>query len=109
MPVTHITIQPEEAGQKILQLLQRRVGRDVPKSALMRVIRKGQVRVDGRRVKPFDRVEEGQDVRIPPFRTQEPVKASPSSSRKERNLALPVVFEDRDMLVVNKPSGLPVH
>ena len=112
MPVTHITIQPEEAGQKILQLLQRRVGRDVPKSALMRVIRKGQVRVDGRRVKPFDRVEEGQDVRIPPFRTQETRDASSSlssSSRKESNRALPIEFEDRDMLVVNKPAGLPVH
>ncbi|WP_462323729.1 RluA family pseudouridine synthase [Desulfoplanes sp.] len=109
MPVTHITIQPEEAGQKILQLLQRRVGRDVPKSALMRVIRKGQVRVDGRRVKPFDRVAEGQDVRIPPFKTQEPVNPSPCSSRKGSNPALPVVSEERNMLVVNKPAGLPVH
>jgi 23S rRNA pseudouridine955/2504/2580 synthase len=108
MPVTHITIQSEEAGQKVLQLLQRRVGRDVPKSALMRVIRKGQVRVDGRRVKPFDRVEEGQNVRIPPFETKNPVHPPPSP-RKGSKLALSVVSEDRDMLVVNKPAGLPVH
>ena len=105
MPVTHITIQPEEAGQKILQFLQRRVGKDVPKSALMRVIRKGRVRVDGRRVKPFDRVLLGQEVRIPPFTTAEqsptPLKGAPSS--------LPVVAEDADMLVINKPAGLPVH
>ena len=106
MPVTHITIQPEEAGQKLLQLLQRRVGKDVPKSALMRVIRKGQVRLDGRRVKPFDRVAEGQDVRIPPFKTADAVPVSPP---KGPNLSLPRVFEDTDMLILNKPAGLPVH
>ncbi|GAU08853.1 RluA family pseudouridine synthase [Desulfoplanes formicivorans] len=106
MPVIHITIQPEESGQKILQLLQRRVGRDVPRSALMRVIRKGQVRVDGRRVKPFDRVSAGQDVRIPPFATRE----QPASSLSDKSKSgLPVTFEDRDMLVLNKPAGLPVH
>ena len=106
MPVTHITIQPEESGQKILQLLQRRVGRDVPRSALMRVIRKGQVRVDGRRVKPFDRVREGQDVRIPPFVTRQQPASSLSGKSKS---TLPVTFEDKDMLVLNKPAGLPVH
>jgi 23S rRNA pseudouridine955/2504/2580 synthase len=106
MPVTHITIQPEESGQKILQLLQRRVGRDVPRSALMRVIRKGQVRVDGRRVKPFDRVHEGQDVRIPPFKTTAIV---PAGSPRKADNGLPVVLEDPDMLVLNKPAGLPVH
>ncbi len=112
MPVIHITIRPEEAGQKILQLLQRKVGRDVPRSALMRVIRKGQVRVDGRRVKPFDRVSEGEDVRIPPFKTSEPSSASGSSSaslHRGPGGALPVVFENADMLVINKPAGLPVH
>lgn len=106
MPVIHILIQPEEAGQKVLQLLQRKVGKDVPKSALMRVIRKGQVRVDGHRVKPFDRVSEGQDVRIPPFKTAEPSSSPSSKSTKE---SLPIVFEDTNMLVINKPAGLPVH
>lgn len=106
MPVIHITIRPEEAGQKILQLLQRHVGKDVPRSALMRVIRKGQVRVDGRRIKPFDRVAEGQDVRIPPFKTTTPVHAS---SRPGADAFLAVVTEDAEMLLINKPVGLPVH
>ena len=104
MPVTHITIQPAEAGQKIVQLLRHHVGKDVPKSAFMRVIRKGQVRVDGRRVKPFDRVVEGQDVRIPPFRTTQTfLTLSPKA------FSLSVISEDADMLVINKTAGLPVH
>ncbi len=115
MPVSHITIPPEEAGQKLLQFLQRRVGKDVPGSALMRVIRKGQVRVDGRRAKPFDRIMAGQVVRIPPFARR---PAGPDSSNLEtsnigasgkQHHSLSLVGEDQDMLVVNKPAGLPVH
>jgi 23S rRNA pseudouridine955/2504/2580 synthase len=108
MPVTHVTVQHQEAGQKIMQFLQRRVGRDVPRSALMRVIRKGQVRVDGRRVKPFDRVAQGQQVRIPPFflsasnRDQGGMDRAPVKT-------VPLLYQDEDMLVVNKPAGLPVH
>jgi len=62
-----ITAGPSDAGQKLTQFLARLVGKDVPKSALMRWIRTGQVRVDGRRSGPYDRVEEGQAVRVPPF------------------------------------------
>ncbi len=62
-----ITVGPADAGQKLTQFLARLVGKDVPKSALMRWIRTGQVRVDGCRSGPYDRVEEGQAVRVPPF------------------------------------------
>jgi 23S rRNA pseudouridine955/2504/2580 synthase len=108
MPVTHVTVQYQEAGQKIVQFLQRRLGKDVPQSALMRVIRKGQVRVDGRRVKPFDRVAEGQLVRIPPFA---PSPAGPGHGGESRPAGqrVPIIYQDEDMLVVNKPAGLPVH
>lgn len=67
--VQHWDVTPEEAGQKLLQFLQRRLGRAVPKGAIMRWIRTGQVRVDKGRVKPFTRLDEGQIVRVPPFRT----------------------------------------
>ncbi len=65
-PLQPVSVAPQEAGQKLLQFLQRRLGRELPQSLLMRWIRSGQVRVDGRRAKPFQRLEAGQCVRLPP-------------------------------------------
>lgn len=62
-----LVVTGPEAGQKLVQYLTRVLGKDVPGSVFMRWIRTGQVRVDGKRAKPFDRVEEGQAIRLPPF------------------------------------------
>lgn len=71
--VQNITVTEAEAGQKLLQFLRRRLGPEsgVPDSLLHRVIRSGEVRVNGSRAKPFQRVEQGQIIRIPPVRTAE--------------------------------------
>lgn len=99
--VSRVRVGRAEAGQKLLSFLGRRVGRDVPKSALMRWVRTGQVRVDGGRAKPFQRLALGQEVRIPPHSAQE---------RAANDLPDPVVvFEDETLLVLAKPAGLPVH
>ena len=101
MPVQHITVTPEEAGQKLEAFLRRRLP-GAPGGLIMRIIRTGQVRVDGGRKKPFDRLAEGQVVRVPPVRLDEqPVQAQPEP--------LPVVDRQDDLLVVAKPAGLPVH
>jgi 23S rRNA pseudouridine955/2504/2580 synthase len=70
----------------------------------MRWIRTGQVRVDSSRAKPFQRVREGQRVRIPPY-TQE--ERGPVAGGEERNpFLLRTVHEDEELLVLAKPSGL---
>ena len=68
-PVQIFTVTAAEAGQKLLQYLVRRLDGALPPAALQRLIRTGQVRLDGKRAKPFDRVAEGQKVRMPPFET----------------------------------------
>lgn len=65
MPPQGLTVTPEEAGQKLLQFLARRF--DLPQAMFHRWIRTGQVRRNGGRCKPFDRVETGDIVRVPPF------------------------------------------
>ncbi|MFZ5426573.1 MAG: RluA family pseudouridine synthase [Thermodesulfobacteriota bacterium] len=62
-----LVVTQAEAGQKLIQYLGRALGPDMPGSVFMRWIRTGQVRLDGKRAKPFDRVEAGQAVRLPPF------------------------------------------
>ena len=68
----------------------------------MRWLRTGQVRLDSRRCKPFVLVAEGQDVRIPPFLPEESQPPVPHGVPP-----LEIIFQDRDMLAVNKPAGLP--
>jgi 23S rRNA pseudouridine955/2504/2580 synthase len=108
-PVQTLTVTPEEAGQKLLQYLARRLGAGVPPAALQRFIRTGQVRVNGRRSKPFSRLDSGQLVRVPPYETGEPAErpqpAKPAGWARELN----ILHEDADLLVVIKPAGLPVH
>jgi len=93
-----------EAGQKLVQYLGRVLGKDVPGSVFMRWIRTGQVRVDGRRAKPFDRLALGQAVRLPPFAQIVQTEASEPAP-----LDLPLVGETEDWLIIAKPAGLPAH
>jgi 23S rRNA pseudouridine955/2504/2580 synthase len=105
--VTHVTVTRPESGQKLIQFLERAVEGKIPRTALMRWIRTGQVRVDGSRVKPFHRVKEGQDVRIPPHTAgEEPPLSNGTASNP---FLLRKVYEDRDLLVVAKPPNLPTQ
>ncbi|MBI9110731.1 RluA family pseudouridine synthase [Maridesulfovibrio ferrireducens] len=100
MPAEFVTVTSAEAGQKLVRFLERRVDGEVPRSAVMRWIRKGNVRVDKGRCKPFDLVKEGQIVRIPPYRADEPAE-------KVSREPLEIIYEDENYLAINKPAGLP--
>lgn len=98
--VRRFKVSEAEAGQKLINFLSRRLGK-LPGGLLMRLIRTGQVRVDGGRKKPFSRIAAGQEIRVPPIRLEqsEPPSGPP----------LPLVHEDKELLAVNKPAGLPTH
>lgn len=97
-----VEVGPEESGRKLTAFLEARLGR-LPAGLLMRLVRTGRVRIDGRRCKPFDRVATGQQVRIPP------VTVEVASRERPALPGLSFVHADADMLVVDKPAGLPVH
>jgi len=81
-------------------------------SHIQRVVRKGELRVDGKRVDSKDRLEEGQSVRIPPLKLDTPKAASPLSEAAQKTLAAlkeMTLYEDDDVLVLNKPFGLAVQ
>lgn len=102
--VRHIEVSQAEAGHKLLQFLERRLSKAVPRALMMKWLRKGQVRVDGRRAKPFDRLEAGQTVRVPPHEPGEPGEGPEIRPAQPR--PLPVVHEDEELLVIAKPAGL---
>jgi len=102
--VRHEQVDEGSAGQRIDNFLLR-VCKGVPKSHVYRILRSGEVRVNGGRVSPTYKLAEGDDVRIPPVRTAAP--AMPAAVPLGQ--PLPVAFEDEALLVVDKPAGLAVH
>jgi len=102
--VRHERIDEAAAGQRIDNYLLR-IAKGVPKSHVYRILRSGEVRVNGRRVQQTYRLQEGDEVRIPPIRVAESTHAAAAPAGKP----LPVVYEDEALLVIDKPSGKAVH
>lgn len=106
--VRHVKAGEGDAGQRIDNFLLRHL-RNVPRSRVYRILRTGQVRVNGKRIGPEFKLSEGDEVRIPPVRLDpKPEAAAPSRSLREY-IDTAVLFEDRDLLVINKPAGIAVH
>lgn len=102
------TVDAERAGQRVDNFLSTRL-KGVPKSAVYRALRTGQVRVNGKRCKPETRLEAGDLVRIPPMHLPVPGVVPPPSDSLRDVLATCVLFEDKDLLILDKPSGLAAH
>jgi 23S rRNA pseudouridine955/2504/2580 synthase len=102
------TIDADCAEQRLDNYLLREL-KGVPRTRIYRACRKGEVRVNKGRVKPHYRIKEGDEVRIPPIRVPEPSAAPTIPRRWSDQLLKSVVYEDKSLLVINKPSGLAVH
>jgi 23S rRNA pseudouridine955/2504/2580 synthase len=104
-------VTADEAGMRVDRFFEARFP-GLSFSHIQRIIRKGEVRVDGKRAQPKGRLEAGQKIRIPPLKLGAP---KPPSVRTENDiktrefLASITLFEDDDVLVLNKPMGLAVQ
>jgi len=106
MSVQYFSIR-KHAGQRLDNYLFREL-KSVPRSRVMRMIRKGEVRVNGKRAPVHTKLQEGDRIRIPPvWLDEQPTVKVPTWLRKI--VATSVVFEDDRMLILNKPHGVAVH
>lgn len=106
--VRHLTIDPEGAGQRLDNFLLREL-KGVPKGHVYRLLRTGQVRINGKRIRAEYRLRAGDDVRLPPVRQSEHQELEVPGSRQLARLAAAILYEDAQILVINKPPGMPVH
>lgn len=104
--VRRVVVGDEDAGQRIDNYLIREC-KGVPKSHIYRILRSGEVRVNGGRITQTYRLKEGDELRIPPIRVAAPNAAAVSPQAPLREFE--IVFEDEHFLVLNKPAGLAVH
>jgi 23S rRNA pseudouridine955/2504/2580 synthase len=106
--VRHLEVTSDHAGQRLDNFLLREL-KGAPKSLIYRIVRKGEVRLNGGRVQPDYRLQSGDVVRIPPVRlAEESPSFRPAPALIER-LRAAVLHEDREVLVLDKPAGLAVH
>ena len=106
--VEHWEAGDGDAGQRIDNFLLRRL-KGVPRSVIYRILRRGEVRVNARRIGPDYRLAAGDRVRVPPVRTAEQRPVPRPGAGLAGVLAAAVLYEDDRLLVVNKPAGLAVH
>jgi 23S rRNA pseudouridine955/2504/2580 synthase len=126
LTVRHLTVDGEDAGTRLDKFLARQYP-EVPRTRLFRLVRKGEVRVNGKRAGIDTRLALGDDVRLPPVRDLAPEAATGSGggaagasgvaralarkvpSSLQATITAAVIHEDERVIVINKPAGIAVH
>ena len=109
--VQTLTVAPDEAGMRIDRFLGARFPQ-LPFTRVQSIVRKGELRVDGKRAKPNDRLEPGSSVRVPPLKLEQPSDRPRNAAKIEGDaefLRSLILYEDADMMILNKPFGLAVQ
>ena len=101
--VSHVVIDEASEAQRLDNFLLKRL-KSAPKSLIYRIVRSGEVRVNGKRAQVSDKLALGDDVRIPPVRLDQ-VAAKPVA----KGASFEIVFEDEALLAIHKPAGVAVH
>ena len=104
--VRKVRIDADRAGQRVDNFLHRELP-GVPRSRVYRLLRRGEVRVNGGRVRADYRLAAGDEIRIPPVRLRE--EGAPPPAGRAAAVLDQVLFEDKRLLVLNKPTGVAVH
>ncbi|HET8940988.1 MAG TPA: RluA family pseudouridine synthase [Rudaea sp.] len=103
-----VQVSEDRDGQRIDNFLSGQL-KGVPKSLIYRLLRTGQVRINGKRAKADSRISQGDTVRIPPVRTGQPATVAAPAKAQLRNIEQAIIHEDRDFLVLDKPAGIASH
>ena len=103
-----VTVDERGAGQRLDNFLGR-ILKDVPRTHIFRVIRKGEVRINGKRARPEARLQANDIVRVPPVRTGDKAPPRRAPGALVESVTGAIVHEDPQLLVIDKPAGVAVH
>jgi 23S rRNA pseudouridine955/2504/2580 synthase len=109
--VQTLVVGPDEADMRVDRFLTARFPQ-LAFTHVQRIVRKGELRIDGRRAKPNERLQAGQKIRVPPLKLDQPrpVARSAAKDQDDRDFLRSItLYEDKDVLVLNKPIGLAVQ
>lgn len=109
MPVKILEVNDDNDGRRLDNYLMS-IYKEIPKSKIYSIIRKGEVRVNSGRVKPNTKISSGDLVRIPPYLNEDR-----NGPKHKVNISLKtlitdnIIFEDNNFIIINKPYGIAVH
>jgi len=109
--VQTVVVTADENNMRVDRFLEHRFP-GLSFSHIQRIVRKGELRINGKRADSKDRLEEGQSVRIPPLKLDAPKvvgQLSDAETKARDDLQSMILFEDADVMVLNKPAGLAVQ
>lgn len=105
--VHYLRVSADRAGQRLDNFLRTHL-KGVPRSWIYRVIRRGEVRVNKARAKPDQTLAAGDQIRIPPVRRNAVPQQAPGQILQQ-TITRSILYEDTELLVLNKPDGIAVH
>lgn len=103
-----ITIAEDYAGQRIDNFLFKKL-RNVPKSRIYKMLRKGEVRVNKKRIHQDYKIQANDIVRIPPFWSESTGAAKTPSATLTKLLLDSIAYEDQGLIIINKPAKVAAH
>ena len=107
--VRFITVTESSAGQRIDNFLMKEY-KFLPKSAIYKLLRKGEIRVDKKRIKPTRKLEIGEEIRVAPIKhVPEQTEPRKAGQKLLDTIKQSILLEDDDLIIINKPSGIAVH
>lgn len=105
--ISYAEVTQDRDGQRLDNFLMARM-KGLPRSVIYRIIRTGQVRVNGGRAKPSNKLQAGDKVRLPPAQIRED-GSTDIPPKVMQLLTQAICYEDQNLMVVNKPAGMAVH
>jgi 23S rRNA pseudouridine955/2504/2580 synthase len=106
--VRMVRVDDDRDGQRIDNFLLGQL-KGAPRSLIYRILRTGEVRINGKRAKPDTRIAGGDLIRIPPVRLDAPTDHGEPPAAPMERVAASIVYEDKALLALNKPSGIATH
>jgi 23S rRNA pseudouridine955/2504/2580 synthase len=106
--VRYLEAAEADVGQRIDNFLLRELG-GAPRSLIYRILRSGEVRVNGGRVQPSYRMQLNDRIRVPPVRLEPASTPRAPSAGLQQLITAAILHEDRELLVIDKPAGVAVH
>lgn len=102
------TISPDDDGQRVDRWIKRNAP-DLPYVLVQKLLRKGQIRIDGKRAKPDTKLVAGQEIRLPPYEKQKKPPPKPITEKDIDFIKSLVIYDDGDVIALNKPHDLAVQ
>ena len=103
-----VRVEKSHIGQRLDNFLIRQL-KGVPRTRIYRLIRRGEVRVNKKRCKPERKLDMGDEIRIPPYTSNYSPQVGKPTPALQEFLLNSILFENDDLLVINKPAGMAVH